>query len=325
MKAVVLEDVGKLVYKENYPKPILGADDALVRVQYCGICGSDITNFKQGLYKIPLVPGHELAGVVEEVGENVDGFSVEDKVVGINVKLDVTREMRGLGIFQDGGFAEFVKVPKDFLFHAPVDTSFQHSVMVESYALGMRAIKLSGIEEDQRVIIIGGGNVGLTLMSGLLVIKKPKYIGLIEPYDYLRGKAKEMGATETFDLSKAKIRKFLREQGAPMYIFDCAGTEKSFKLAMDLINPGGTIILEGLYRGTVSFPLMMINSKEICIKGVMGHDKQDILAAIELVAQKQVDPSKIISEIVPLQELEKTFHRYLEVGDRNFVKILVKI
>ncbi len=325
MRAAVLEDVGKLVYREDYPKPVIGADDALIRVRYCGICGSDITNYRQGLYKLPLVPGHELAGEVEALGENVEGFSIGDRVLGINVKLDVTREMRGLGVFQDGGFAEYVRVPRDFLFHAPEGLSFQHSAMVESYALGMRAMKVSHIEDDQNIVILGGGNVGLTLMGGLIVKKQPHYIVLIEPQEFLRAKGKEVGASETFGLSKTKIRKYFKENGAPGYIYDCAGTDKSFKLAMDLIKPGGNIILEGLYRGTVPIPLMMMNSKEICIKGVMGHDREDILGAIELFDRKQVDPSPIISEVVPLKDIQKTFERYLEPGERQFVKILVEI
>ncbi len=325
MRAAVLEDVKKLVYREDYPIPTIGANDALVRVHYCGICGSDVTNYNQGLYKLPIIMGHEFAGEIEELGENIEGFNRGDKVLGINVKLDVTREMRGLGIFQNGGYAEYVKVPKEFLFHAPASSSLKNSAMVESYALGMRAIKLSHITTDQKVVIIGGGNVGLTLLSCLLIKQNPKYIIVIEPHKFLREKAKEFGASAIFDLTLPKIKRYIAENGAPSFVFDCAGTPKSFKLATDLIMPGGTIILEGLYRGTVPFPLMMMNSKELCIKGVMGHDRADILEAIALFDQKLVDPSKIISDIVPLNDIQKAIERFRAPGERNFIKLLIQI
>ncbi len=326
MRAAVFEDIKKLVYREDYPKPTPGPDDALVKVHYCGICGSDITNYVGKLFQTPLIMGHELAGEVVELGENISGFNIRDRVVGINVQLDVFKgELRGLGIFDDGGFAEFVKVPKEFLFHAPKTIPFEECTLVESVAIGVRGMKLSKIGSYEKIAIIGGGNIGLTTLSVLLSERDPEYIIVIEPHQFLRERAVTLGATVTFPPSKAKLRKFFKENGAPSYIFECAGTEKAFMLALDMIKRGGTITLEGMYRGKVSFPLMMLNTKEIGIKGVISHSSEDIHDAIELFEKKKIALGPLISEIVSLKEIEAAFNKFLEPGERKFIKIVVKI
>lgn len=324
MKAAILEEIGKISYREDYPRPIPGPDDALVRVHYCGVCGSDVTNFRQGLYKIPLIMGHEIAGEIVELGANIADFKVGDIVLGINVLLDVTGEFRGLGVFQDGGFAEYVKVPKEFLFHA-TDRSLEENALVESYALVARAIKLSRIEQNENIMILGGGSLGLVFLDTLLITKEPRYVVVVEPHEFLRGKARELGATEVLSPKKSEIRKYTQDMGSPKYIFDCAGTDKTFQMALDLVKRGGSIILEGLYRGNVTFPLMMMNSKEICLQGVMGHDRSDILEAINLYKNNLVHPSKLISAIVPLKDIQKVLEKYLDKGERKFIKHIVKI
>ena len=326
MRAAVFEDIKRIVYRKDYPKPAIGPDDVLVKVYYCGICGSDVTNFTQGLYKIPLIMGHELVGEIEELGEKVAGFEVGDKVLGINVQLEVfNQNFQGLGIFMDGGFAEYVRVPKEFLFHAPKNTPLEECVLVESYAIGIRAMKLSKIGANQHVIIIGGGNMGLTTLSVLLRKKKPKIVTVIEPQEFLRKKAKELGASEALPPNKNLIRKYIEKVGPPNYIFECVGSEKTFKLALDLIKRGGTITIEGIFRGQVSFPLLLLSSKEICLQGLLGHNRNDIHRAIELVEQKEVQPRQLISEVLPLNEIQKAFEQFLNPDKREFIKIIIEI
>ena len=124
MRAAVFEDIKKIVYKEDYPRPIAETNDVLVKVDYCGICGSDITNFKLKMYQVPLIMGHEFTGEVVELGSEINDVEVGDKVCGINVALDIDQgQLDGMGIFKDGGFAEFVKVPRKYLFKIPESVS----------------------------------------------------------------------------------------------------------------------------------------------------------------------------------------------------------
>jgi len=106
---------------------------------------------------------------------------------------------------------------------------------------------------------------------------------------------------------------------------DCAGNEKTILMAIDLIESGGTIILEGVYKGKVSFPLFLLNSKEASIKGVLGHDRQDIIDSITLFEKNKINTDHFITQEVPLSEIQTAFNKYVEDGERSFVKIAVKM
>ncbi|TFG21825.1 MAG: hypothetical protein EU533_04990 [Promethearchaeota archaeon] len=326
MKAAVFVDIKKIEYREDYPMPILGDDDILVKVHYCGICGSDITNFKLKMYQVPLIMGHEFSGEVYKVGANIDEFEIGDLVCGINVLLDLNQgDLDGLGIFENGGFAEFVKVPQKYLFHIPNNISTKDAIMIESFANAARGVRLSQIQKNERIFIIGGGNIGLCFLNYLLEEKDPKYIVVIEPHEYLRKKAIEIGANEAFPPIITKIKKFIKNNSDPSYIFDCAGNEKTILMAIDLIERGGSIILEGVFKGKVSFPLFLLNSKEASIKGVLGHDRQDIMNSISLFEKNKIKTDHFITQEVPLSEIQSAFNKYIEGGERSFVKIAVKM
>ncbi len=326
MKAAVFIDVKKIIYREDYPKPSPGPDDVIVKTHYCGICGSDITNFKLGMYQVPLIMGHEFTGEVMEIGSNIIDIKLGDKVCGINVALDIDKgQLDGMGIFKDGGFAEFVKVPRKYLFPIPKSVSTKEAVMIESFANACRAVKLSNITENQNIIIIGAGNIGLCFLSYLLIEKKPNYIIVIEPQAFLREKAKEFGAKEAFPPNPAKIKSFLKRNGKPTYIFDCAGNQKSILMAIDLIKKGGAVILEGVFKGKVSFPLFLLNSKEVSIKGILGHDREDILCAIDFFSQDIINANKFISQTIPIQDIQKAFKQYLDLGEREFIKLVIEL
>lgn len=326
MKAAVFVDVKKIIYREDYPKPSPSPDDVIVKTHYCGICGSDITNFKLKMYQAPLIMGHEFTGEVIEIGSNITDIKLGDKVCGINVALDIDQgQLDGMGIFKDGGFAEFVKVPRKYLFQIPKSISTKEAVMIESFANACRAVKLSNIIENQKIIIIGAGNIGLCFLSYLLIEKKPKYIIVIEPQAFLREKAKEFGATESFSPSPAKIKNFLKRNGKPTYIFDCVGNQKSILMAIDLIKKGGSIILEGVFKGKVSFPMFLLNSKEASIKGVLSHDREDILHALEFFSQNKINAIKYISQIIPIQDTQKAFEKYLDPVERDFIKLVIEL
>jgi len=313
------------VYREDYPTPVPGPDDAIVRVKYCGICGSDITHFKYKTYQIPIIMGHELVGEVIELGENVSEVKLGDKVLCINVSFNVGEgQLKGLGMFQDGGFAEFIKVPRISLFQIPENVPLRDAVMIETFALAMRAFKLSKIENNENIIIFGGGNVGLSILKALLIEKNPNYVIVVEPHEFLRNKALELGATHAVPPGRTKIKKNLRKLGPPSFIFDCVGNEQTISDGLFLIKKGGTILLEGMYKGSVSIRIFMVNNKEVTLKGCLGHDREDILAGIDLFAKNRVNVNEFISEVINLEDMQKTFERFLEPAGRNFVKILVQ-
>ncbi|MFX0081108.1 MAG: zinc-binding dehydrogenase [Candidatus Hodarchaeota archaeon] len=326
IKAAVFEDIYKIVYREDYPKPTLGSDDVLIRVHYCGICGSDITNFKYKMFQVPLVMGHEISGEVIEIGENVSEVKLGDKVGCFTVLLDISEgNLKGLGTFQDGGFAEYVKVPKEWVFKIPLKISMKEAVLIETFSLAVRAFKLSRIKKGENILIFGGGSVGLTTLKALLLLKDPNYIVVVEPQEFLRNKAIQIGATDAVAPRRAKIKRAIKNLGEPSFIFDCVGNQETLSDSIFLIKRGGTIILEGIHKGSIPFPFFMINSKEVTLKGCLGHDRDDILAAIEMFINFKINANDFISEIIPLKAAQKAFEKFIGSNERDFVKILLEI
>ncbi len=326
MKAAVFEDVKKMVYYEDYPKPTPGPDDVIIKVHYCAICGTDVSNFKNKIYQTPLICGHEFSGEIVEVGENIKDFKVGDKAAGVSVYGPIKYvKMKAIGVMIDGAFAEYVRIPKHFLFHAPENVSPKECTAIETLAVVVRALKNAKIEKNQRIAIVGGGNIGLTTLLVLLSEWAPEYAIVIEPHEFLREKAKELGATEAFPPTKPKLNRFFKKMGEPTFIFECAGNEQALNLSFDIIERGGTIVLESVYKGNISIPTFVLNVKEVALKGTLSHDRDDILDAIELLAKKKVDVSPLLSEVIPLKDIQKAFERFLEPGERKFVKILIDI
>jgi 2-desacetyl-2-hydroxyethyl bacteriochlorophyllide A dehydrogenase len=326
IKAAVFEDIQKITYREDYPKPIPGPNDVLVKVNYCGICGSDITNFKYKMYQVPLIMGHEISGEVVELGNNVIDISIGERVVCFVVSFDVgSRQLKGLGTFQDGGFAEFVKVPKEWVFKIPTNISTKEAVMIETFALAKRAFKLSQISPDEKVIIFGGGSVGLTTLKALLVEKRPKYAVVVEPNEFLRSKALELGANEAIPPRRAKIKKVVKTFGEPTFIFDSVGIKETLSDAIFFIKKGGTILLEGIHKESMKFSFFDLISKEVTLKGSIGHDHEDILSAIKLFTEDKVNAKDFISEVFSLKNIQIAFNKFLDLNNRNFIKIIIKI
>jgi L-iditol 2-dehydrogenase len=326
MRAAVFEDIKKIKYDGEYPEPFPSSDDIVVRVHYCGICGSDITNFKHRMYQVPLIMGHEISGEVAKLGENVSGYKIGDKVVCFTVSLDISKgELSGLGTFQNGGFAEYVKVPKEWVFKIPPKISLKKAVLLETFALAKRAFKLSGIKSNENIVIFGGGSVGLTTLKALLIDKKPNYVVVVEPNEFLRGKALEIGARAAVPPRRAKIKKVIKELDTPTFIFDTVGIKETLSDAMFLIKKGGTIVLEGIHKESITFPFFNIVSKEINLKGSFSHDSEDILAAISLFSNSDITANDFISDIVPLKNIQAAFEKFLDTRLRNFVKIVIEI
>ena len=326
IKAAVFEEIQKIVYREDYPKPVPGSDGVLVKVNYCGICGSDITNFKYKMYQVPLIMGHEISGEVVELGDNVTEVNIGDKVICFVVSLDIgSGQLKGLGTFQDGGFAEFVKVPKEWIFKIPANISTKEAVMIETFALAKRAFKLSRINKDEKILIFGGGSVGLTTLKALLVEKQPNYVVVVEPNEFLRNKAIEMGADDAVPPRRAKIKKVIKKYGEPTFIFDSVGIKETLSDAMFLIKKGGTILLEGIHKESMKFSFFDLISKEVTLKGSIGHDREDILSAIKLFSEDKVNANDFISKVFSLKDIQKAFNKFLEPNDRNFIKVLIKI
>ncbi len=179
MKAAVLEKYHQFIVVEK-PKPQMKENEVLVKVKFASICGSDQHLYKGDFHprtKLPFTPGHEFAGVIEEIGDEVTGCVIGEKVAVDPIiwcgECDACKKehypacnkLRLIGIDQDGGFADYVSVPPSMLYKVPENVPHEHAALVEVYSIGFHACNRAKVKSEDRVAIYGGGKVGQCVMQ----------------------------------------------------------------------------------------------------------------------------------------------------------------
>lgn len=319
MRAAVFRGLDeKIQIVEDYPMPAIDKDEVLIKVKYTGICGSDLSAYYYGLGTVPVIMGHEFSGIIDKVGENVTNFRKGDAV-------SAWAKTEDFGTVKDGAMAEFMKIKTEFIARKPEEVSFEELCLAEPVACVIHARNISDIVLGEGVIIIGSGVIGLCLLQVLLATRTPKYVLMIDLNQNLLDLALELGATACFkSREKNKIRRYTKQNGSAPFVFDCAGTESSYLLSLELVRRGGTVILEGIKSGKIPIPIFLIIRKELTIKGSFCQTRDAFLEAIELINDKKIAADKMITDIVPMEKVNEAFER-LKSPDRTDIKILVKI
>lgn len=262
MKAVVLEDVGRLAVRE-VETPVLKPDELLVRVEACGICGTDRHLF---LGEFPAHPpvtlGHEFSGVIEAVGHAVTGFSPGMRVTGdpnmacgrcaqcAKGRVNLCLHLQAIGIHRDGGFAEYVALPQAQAHLLPVDLDPRHGAFCEPLACCLHGVDLARIQVGMSAVVIGGGVIGLLCVQ-LLRLAGATRIVLVTRSAEKRRLAETMGATGTLDptgidvVAQMSGPEGLIPGGADV-VFECAGLVETVEQAPKLAARGGRVILLGV-------------------------------------------------------------------------------
>src|SRR5438270_9300489 len=185
MKALVLKEYRKFALEE-FPVPTLQADDVLVRVRAFGICGSDVHGMdgSTGRRRPPIVMGHEAAGVIAELGKEVQGWKVGEPVTFDSTlycgecdfcrkgEINLCDHRRVLGVScedyrQHGAFAEFVVVPQHVLYRVPPNLPFEHAALAEPFSIALHAVNRAPVKSSDEVLVIGAGMIGLALVQAL--------------------------------------------------------------------------------------------------------------------------------------------------------------
>jgi 2-desacetyl-2-hydroxyethyl bacteriochlorophyllide A dehydrogenase len=343
MRVATFRDLKKMEVHEK-PKPTASDGDVVVKVEYCGICGSDVHGYLNGVM-VPLgaVMGHECSGVVAEVGKDVRDFRPGDRVVAKPIaqcgecapckrgaySLCVSAFDRAIGITttNDGAFAEYVKIehPREMLFRLPDNVSFEQGALVEPLSTSLHAVRLSRVRPGDSVVVIGAGMIGLGTIQFLKLAGAGRIIAL-EISEAKAGLALKAGADIVLDPLKegeglqAHILDLTDGVGAEV-VYECSGVPFGFQNAMYFAKSGGQVMIVGIVDKEVAFTPFRMVLTEIEMKAVLGYyDEFDYV--IRFLSQGRLNTDILISGIVPLSDVEKGFDRLL--SSRDDVKILVR-
>ena len=343
MLAYTYIEQGKFALLDK-PKPVLQSDrDAIVRVTLGSICTSDL-HIKHGSVPraVPgITVGHEMVGVVEEVGSAVTAVKPGDRVT-VNVETfcgecffcnhgwvnNCTDPNGGwaLGCRIDGGQAEFVRVPyaNQGLNKIPDEVSDRQALFVgDVLATGFWAVRISEIKPEDTVLIIGAGPTGIcTLLCALL--KAPKRIIVCEK-DPLRLRFVREHYPQVLTVEPEQVQNFVRQNsdhGGADVVLEVAGTEDTFRMAWQCARPNAIVTVVALYDGPQTLPLPEMYGKNLTFKtgGVDGCDCAEIL---ELIAAGKIDTTPLITHTFPLKDIEAAYDLFENRRD-GVIKVAIE-
>jgi len=329
MKAAVLEELEKLVVKE-VPDPIIGQDEALVKVYSCAVCGSDIRIYHYGNPRVhpPAIIGHESSGEIVQVGERVTGFKIGDRVaLGSDVpcgECDVCKAGYGnnchinyaMGYQFQGSFAEYVPLNRIMLNFGPIhkmpdSMSWDEAALAEPLSCVLNAVEFAGIRLGDVVVVMGAGPIGCMIIPVALMSGASKVI-MINRSPGRLGFAKKVGADVVICSSEEdQIARVLEETGGmgADVIFTANPSPQSHADALKMAkNRGRVNLFGGLPAGTkVELETNLIHYKELLVSGAHGlvprHHKQ----ALDLIASGRIDIKEFISHRFPLDDIGEAF------------------
>ena len=340
MKALLLSKYRQLEVTET-ANPTIGDDEVLIRVEACGICGSDVHGYdgSSGRRIPPIVMGHEAAGTITAVGSRVKGLSAGDRITldstvycgqcanclrGL-INLCDQRQVLGVSCGEyrrAGAFAEYVAAPARIVHKLPDSISFPEASMLEAVAVAMHAVSLAETPPDSTALVIGAGTIGLLILQALRAAGCSKVF--ITDVDSSRLKlASDLGATETILADADTLTQLLKlTHGAGVDVaLEAVGRTETIKTSIQSVRKGGTVVLVGNISPEVVIPLQVVVSRQIRLQGSCA-SAGEYPRAIELMARADIRVKPLISAIAPLEDGPRWFER-LYTGEPNLMKVVL--
>jgi alcohol dehydrogenase/L-iditol 2-dehydrogenase len=345
MKALVKYELAPdRVEIREVPDPTPGPGEVIVEVRAAGICGSDIEmyrNVQSWHVNVPVVGGHEFAGVIAELGEGEGegGWSVGDRVVSETAAricgrcafcrsgdYNLCPDRLGFGYGVDGAFARYVRVPERCLHRVPAGLDFAEAAIVEPLCVAYNAVAVkSRITPGEPAAVIGPGPVGLFAVQVAGVCGASPVAAIGAPGDEARlAAAGTVGADVTFGADAGDrvewAGRLTDDWGFPLVV-DCAGNSEALRLAIALVRRNGQITKVGWGPKPVGFSLDPLVQKAAALQGSFSHTWRTWEACLRLLASGRVTAAPLVSARLPLDEWRRGYEL---MESRQAIKVVLE-
>ena len=336
MKAIQIIKPGELKLIDMDKPVITKKDNVLIKMKAAGICGSDM-----GIYRgrnaaatYPRVIGHEMVGVVEEVGEGVASLKPGDRVIVDQVvscghcyacrkgRGNVCGNLQVRGVHIDGGYREYIAVPEQDCYLLPDTLSDVEAVMIEPTTIAIQSCSRAGLCEEDVLLILGCGVLGSTILK-IARLSGAKIVVADIVQDKLE-EALDNGADYVINISKEDLAERMREltggYGATVSI-DAACTKDSLLTLMEVTGNAGRVITMGFSVAPTEVNQFVITSKELDVRGSRLQNKK-FQAAIDLIREGRLDLSGTVSHTFPLEKAQEAFD-FMNSKDPSIRKVVL--
>ncbi len=330
MKALKFTDYNRQEMQE-LPVPALEhPDDVLIRVRAAGVCGSDLHGYtgKTGRRQPPLIMGHEASGDVVATGE-----AAADVPVGQRVAIQpliyrpdpatgkTVRRLIGMNL--PGAYAEYVVVPRGNLYAMPASLSYLAGALTEPTAVAVHAVSMAHIQPYDRVLVIGGGTIGLLTMQ-VLRIAGAREVVVSDVSDARLRIAEQMGATATVNPQARDFSQFVAEatggQGFD-HVFEAVGLSSTVAQSLAAIRDGGTLIWIGNNQKIIEVDMQAIVTRELRVFGTYGMNVRDFQRALQMLADGKIAADVLVNRRASFDEGPGLFDELL--SDPATVKCVI--
>lgn len=337
MRCVKIDGPKSLILSEiNEPKE--SSKNVLIGVKKTGICGSDIHYWVSGEPK-GLIMGHEFCGTVVNPGNRKD-LQVGDRVTALPISpcgeceacltgnpqycLKTWDKAVGLSLTNPGGFTNKILVRPDLVMKVPDNITDEEAAMVEPTAVGFHAIRLANIKVGDKVLIIGGGIIGL-VSAMFAKLEGASYVAVSESNPKRGKKAVSLKvADEYLDALDPNFveNAMSKSNGGFDKVIECCGNSAAVTSSLLAAKTGGTVILVGVSLDPITIPLTIGVMHELKIQGAIAYTKEEFKLCIDLMANKSINVLKFLDEVVSLDKTQESFEK-LTSNNNSAVKIIV--
>lgn len=343
MKTAVMLGIGEMGFEER-DIPQVKDDEVLVKLEYVGICGSDLHYYETGaigdyVVEPPFVLGHEPGGIVVEVGKNVTHLKAGDRVALEPGKTCGHCEFCKTGRYNlcpdvvffatppvDGVFQEYVAHEADLCFKLPNNVSTLEGALIEPLAVGFHAAIQGDAHLGQKAVVMGAGCIGLVSMMALKA-RGVSEVYVVDIMEKRLKKALELGADGVINGAEENVEQKIHQitdgRGVDLVI-ETAGTEITTRQAISIAKKGSNIVLVGYSKsGEMTLPMSLVLDKELTFKTVFRY-RHIYPMAIEAVAQGKVNLKGIVTDIFDLDDVQKAMD-YSVNNKTNIVKAVIRV
>ena len=336
MKSIQITKPGEIQIKE-VPMPVVGKDEALLQILYCGICGADVASFtgNQPFTTYPRIPGHEFSARIVEIGENDRGLKAGDIVTAnpyFNCGhcyacqrglVNACTDNQTMGVQRDGSFCEYVAMPVSRIIPGK-GLSAKALALIEPFSISCHALSRAQICPGDNLLIMGAGPIGL------FALIKAKSMGAnVVIADLLENRlelAKAFGADLTVCVKTQSLQQlaadFTNGNGFDVCVEAC-GAPETFLTCIDEAAHGANIILIGNGKRETTFVHSVILKKELNVFGSRNAYTKDFVSLIELVSETKLDIMNMVSDIYKKEDAPAAFQA-LAHNDGSLAKILIE-
>jgi 2-desacetyl-2-hydroxyethyl bacteriochlorophyllide A dehydrogenase len=336
MRRVVVYPGRIAVEAADIPAP--GPNEALVRSLVVGVCGSDLhaAHGRHPFVSLPYRPGHEVVGVIEATGPDVEGYTPGQRVIvepdlpcwtckmcaSGRENLCENLQFFGCG-YPQGGMADHFTLAVDRLHPVPDTLDDYAAALIEPLSTPVHAVRLAGDVAGQAVAVLGAGTIGLFTLAVLRARGAGKIIST-DPNPGKRQRAAALGADATVDASTPDVAGQVRTAlgGSADIVFDCVAIQSSMDQAIAIADKGGTVVVVGVPSREVTVPLPIVQDHQIRIQGSATYLPEDYRESADLLRRGAVRTADFVTATRPLAQVAEAFEL---ASSGEHVKVLVTL